>query len=231
MKNLKIFIPFLTLIMIFELLIYKFFKKKNSNISYNTMIKLFCITGGWSNDIINNFLKKKSKTNLDSNQVKLENYFESGFCKKNKFLDLKFLTTFKDDLKNIDGYWTGDNYKSSNKEKLDNNIKSTKYYYKDKDLIKLKSVQEIIQNENIINLARKCLNCEPILYNINCWYSFPNLKIDKTAAQMWHFDMDRPSWVKFFFYLSDCNKLEGPHCFIEKTQKNNGIPDEIRMMG
>ena len=35
---------------------------------------------------------------------------------------------------------------------------------------------------------------------------------DKKLHQWWHYDMDRPKWLKFFIYLTDCDEDNGPHC-------------------
>jgi hypothetical protein len=34
------------------------------------------------------------------------------------------------------------------------------------------------------------------------------------AAQMYHYDMDRPFFLKFFFYLTDVSPANGPHVFV-----------------
>lgn len=34
------------------------------------------------------------------------------------------------------------------------------------------------------------------------------------AAQMFHYDMDRPFFLKFFFYLTDVSPANGPHVFV-----------------
>ena len=108
----------------------------------------------------------------------------------------------------------GDKYNSRKKEKLSKEIKSTKYYYSGEDLVKLKSIQSFLIDDKLMNVARGYLNAEPILYNINCWYNFPSKTPDTNAAQLWHYDMDRPKWLKVFVYLTDCGKDNGPHCFV-----------------
>ena len=81
MTKFKIFSPILIILLIIEILLCKIFKKRNSNISYYSMINLFCISGGWSNDLINFFLKKKlSSKKINSN---LE-YDHNGYILKKK---------------------------------------------------------------------------------------------------------------------------------------------------
>ena len=48
---------------------------------------------------------------------------------------------------------------------------------------------------------------------------------------MWHIDLDRPKWVKFFIFLSDCTLNNGPHKFIESSHLTSKIPNEIVKKG
>ena len=43
--------------------------------------------------------------------------------------------------------------------------------------------------------------------------------------------MDSSKWVKFFFYMSDCDEKNGPHSFISGSHKDNGIPYNLRKLG
>jgi hypothetical protein len=59
------------------------------------------------------------------------------------------------------------------------------------------------------------------------WWSFPfSGKATSQAAQMFHFDMDRFKFIKFFFYLTDVTPETGPHCYIEKSHQR--IPAPVR---
>ena len=222
-----LYLPFF----IFEIYIYKIFKFKNTSVAYQSMIEYFCITGGWSNELIHKILKKKKLCKNEDQEIEIHNLKKDGYFIKKKFLSPKDVLEFKKELSKIDGYWYGDNYVSRVKEKINDEIKSTKYYYHANDLLKVNSVQKILSNNVIKNIASNYLDAEPILYNINCWYSFPSILPDSNAAQLWHFDMDRPKWLKLFFYISDCNENNGPHCYIKGTNRNNNIPFKIRKLG
>ena len=212
-----------------EVILFKIFQKKNTNLSYHAMVNYFCLTGGWSNNLLHNFLKKRKKK--ENTIYEIENLRRDGFLVKKKYLGNDDVKNFFEELSNINGYWLGDKYKSTHKEILSSQIKSTKYFYESEDLIKLKSVQSILMDKNLMDIAREYLEAEPILYNINCWYNFPSLEPDSNAAQLWHFDMDRPKWIKLFFYLTDCNEDNGPHCFVKGSHSNNSIPIKLRKLG
>lgn len=220
-------------IFIFELVMFKLFKIKNSQYSHSTMVNLFCISGGWTNRLINFFLKKKRISNINSIiNDKEKNFFENeGYLIKKKFLDIHFIQNFLRELNSLEGYWDGDNCINNKKEKLGINIKSTKFFYKSDDLVNLKCVKELLLNKSIIDSARELLDSEPIINNVSCWHSFVSKEPDKQAAQLWHFDMERPKWIKIFFFLTNCNSKNGPHCFISKTHKVGGIPKRLRMLG
>ena len=47
-----------------DLLRYKIFKTQNLKISHLFLIKMFCLTGGWSNKLVDFFLKKKLKKKI-----------------------------------------------------------------------------------------------------------------------------------------------------------------------
>jgi hypothetical protein len=78
-----------------------------------------------------------------------------------------------------------------------------------------------------LQVANNYLESAPIIDEFSCWWTFPSKKPDLNSAQLWHFDMDRPKWLKVFIFLTDCSKNSGPHCYISKTHKNNSIPPEI----
>ena len=222
-----LFFPFFLLEIIFFKIV-----KKNSWFSYRTMINLFCITGGWSNDFLHTILKKKEKKSKNNLKFREKKFFsKNGYLVKENYLNENLINNLRSELKTIKGYWAGDNFKSKGLEFFKNKVKTTKFYYTQKELLKLKSIQKIILQKNLINLARETLNAEPIISNVVCWHSFPSKKPDEQAAQMWHFDMERPKWIKFFIYLSDCNSLNGPHSFIIGSHKNDGIPKDLRMHG
>jgi hypothetical protein len=65
------------------------------------------------------------------------------------------------------------------------------------------------------------------------WWSFPSIdRLPKSeSAQMFHFDLDAPKWVKFFIYLSDVNSDTGPHFFVPGTHKVGARSSELLHRG
>jgi hypothetical protein len=57
------------------------------------------------------------------------------------------------------------------------------------------------------------------------WWHTDFLKTpDSDAAQLYHFDLDRPKWLKVFVYVTDVSESQGPHCFIEGSHKSGSLP-------
>ena len=226
--------PFILILLFVELFLFKFFKIKNSNLSYQMMIKLFILTGGWSNNLFHSFLSVKSKNIKDDDYSKnfSELFSKNGFFLERDFVLNEKCLSFKKQLVQIKGFWQGDNYSSKEKELLDiNDHKEVKFYYDSSDLIRLDLPKQLIFDPRILELATLSLKSKPILSNLNCWWSFPSKVPDKISAQWWHFDMDTPRWVKFFFYIDDCKDVNGPHLFIKGSHNNNCIPYSLRKMG
>jgi len=110
------------------------------------------------------------------------------------------------------------------------NPKTIKYQYFEQDVVQDPTVQKLIADESILAVSQEFLKSKPILDLISMWWS---TAISKTAssevAQLYHWDMERIKFVKFFFYLTDVDSNTGPHCFIKGS--NNGFPDSVRRDG
>jgi len=218
-------------------------RKKNSLRSYNIFLRLFFLTGGISNDIINFFVSKKPKKFLTNrgllskyDAVELKKYQEN--LKKNGYLILENILTTNEvdylanDLKKKDGFYLSDKNGVSAKQRLNlDNPAEVKFFYSSQDIINTKSFQKILFDSSLINFSQEYLNSYPVIDNISSWWSFPSNKPDKNAAQWWHFDLERPKWLKFFFFMTDCTLETGAHSFVKETHKNNGINWHLRKKG
>mgnify|MGYP001486375786 CR=1 FL=1 len=67
--------------------------------------------------------------------------------------------------------------------------------------------------------------------NIGVAVSYPSNKPSGDYAQLYHFDLDRIKWLKFFVYLTDVNENDGPHCYIEGTHKVFSKPYKLIKKG
>lgn len=242
-KNLSYVIYFLyTPIFITEIFLYFFFKKKNSQNSYQYFVKLFSLFGDKPLKFLSFFLSCRKKIIQD--KLNLENIFNSKIVLKNVIINLNKKGFFlrknflkKEVIKNIlkflntkKGFYYSDIYKSDKMFNLNlSNPKGTKFTYKANDLIESTVIQNLLVSPTILSVAQNYLGCLPKIDILTAWWSFPSKKADSSAAQFWHFDLDRPKWIKVFFFLTDCGEKNGPHKYIEGSHK--AISDDIRRKG
>ncbi len=99
------------------------------------------------------------------------------------------------------------------------------YDFDPQDLVNHPDVQALICDPSILAVAQQYVGARPVLDEINLWWSTAySSKADASAAQLYHFDMDRIRWLKFFIYLTDITTQSGPHCFVAGSHRTGGIP-------
>ncbi|MHB8482292.1 MAG: phytanoyl-CoA dioxygenase family protein [Nitrospiria bacterium] len=216
------------------------------------MIVLFCKTRGYSNDFLSWFIANvKKKYHFEntggllgefkendikniSSEIKEKGYYvfeqklSSGLCEKL----LHFALTEEFSVRPLD-----------NQERVSaspylitlydrSNPKGVRYDFDPQRIINNNDVQELFCDASILSIAQAYLGCKPVLDVTSMWWHTSYLKTpDKEAAQFYHFDMDRIKWIKFFVYLTDVNEKSGPHCFVAKSHRRNGIPPELLKYG
>jgi hypothetical protein len=85
---------------------------------------------------------------------------------------------------------------------------------------------------SLLAVAQDYLRAAPVLDIVTMWWHTALRDApDARAAQLYHFDMDRPRWLKFFIYLTDVGPENGPHCFIRGSHRTGGIADPLRAHG
>jgi hypothetical protein len=207
------------------------------------MLRFFYLTGGLSNDFINFFVSKKpfkketsfgifSKFKEDE-MLKYKNYLQdNGYVIFDNILNAEEVNNLINDFVEIEGFYASDDNIKSQKKKLNiNNPEAVKFYYNSQDVIDNENFQRLLFDSSLIKFAQSYLKSYPIIDNISSWWSFPSSIPDKNAAQWWHFDLERPKWLKFFFFLTDCTLENGAHCFVRGSHKNNGIRWSLRKKG
>ena len=109
---------------------------------------------------------------------------------------------------------------------------STKFDYDASRILENGSVQKLLVDNSLLSLIQGYLGSLPIVDLVAMWWSSSYKSTpDREAAQLWHFDMDRPKWLKVFVYLTDVGSENGPHSFIEGTHRRFGIPFALRSKG
>jgi hypothetical protein len=110
------------------------------------------------------------------------------------------------------------------------NERAIKYQYFERDLIQDPIIQELISDRSILAVSQAFLKSKPVIDLISMWWSTAVSKeASSEVAQLYHWDMERIKFLKFFFYLTDVDTDTGPHCYIKGS--NNGFPKSVRRDG
>jgi hypothetical protein len=211
-----------------------------------SLINLYCFTNGYSNSFLawavkifhhvyyfpssTGVLGELSNSQIDAitKLIRKNGYYifdsllPSDICQRLTSLALTHECTVRDSL--------DPNIKLS-VYNSDNPIATT-YWLKEEDLINNPDIQNLMTDMSILSIAQAYLETPPVLDIVTMWWSTP---ISKTAcsesAQLYHFDMDRIKWLKFFIYLTDVNTDNGPHCYIKSSHLYGNKPKSLLNRG
>ena len=99
-------------------------------------------------------------------------------------------------------------------------------------LVNHPEVQKLMVDPSIVAVAQAYVGASPVLDEVNMWWTTNgSRKADSAAAQLYHFDMDRIRWLKVFIYLTDVTDDHGPHSFVVGSHRTGAIPDALLKKG
>lgn len=102
------------------------------------------------------------------------------------------------------------------------------YRFAEETLIECEEVQRLLADRSLLSVAQDYLECPPVVDIVSLWWSVVNRNADRgrksTAAQLYHFDMDRVKWLKIFVYLTDVDSRGGPHCLVSGSHRSGAQP-------
>lgn len=107
--------------------------------------------------------------------------------------------------------------------------RTIKYQFLEKDLVQDSVIQKLVADPSILAVSQSFLGSKPVLDLISMWWSTASAKASSEVAQLYHWDMERIKFLKFFFYLTDVDTETGPHCYVKGS--NNGFPESVRRDG
>lgn len=214
--------------------------KKFSNKGYRAFRKMFVFTKGKSNDFLSKEISKivgkynevpnygvlKDIDKNTINQFKKDGYFVFDACLDNNQVDaiLNYARTTPVSYLN-----TTNNLQQYSKDKVifnENQPIAPRYDFTNDEILKCNTLQELIFDFSLLKFAQEYLECKPILDLAAFWWSAPFNGIGKNgAAQMYHFDLDRIKFIKFFFYITDVDTNTGPHCYVKGSHLD--LPEKI----
>jgi hypothetical protein len=112
---------------------------------------------------------------------------------------------------------------------------STKYEFEEELLLTIPTVRRLLADPSILAVAQAYLGSKPVLDLLSMWWSTARSReASAAAAQLYHFDMDRLKFIKFFVYVTDVGPENGPHVYVSGSVKrkprellrDDRIPDE-----
>lgn len=223
--------------------------KKTLPFAYQGMVHLFCITQGVSNDVLSVVIGKIKKRydfgmtegvlavpeNTEKQSV-IANLREQGyhvFAEKlpEEVCDslLAFAVSHPSTIRPMDGE-TGKKFTRGIYSR--GNPETVRYDFTQQDLLDNPDIQNLLADLSFATIAQDYLKAKPVLDVLAMWWHTNySDKPDMDAAQFYHFDMDRPKWLKFFIYLTDVNADNGPHTFVAGSHKTGNIPNTMLSKG
>jgi len=109
---------------------------------------------------------------------------------------------------------------------------TVRYDFPTQGLASNQDVQHLLADVSFAAIAQDYLGARPVIDVLSLWWSTDfSDRPDMESAQYYHFDMDRPKWLKFFIYLTDVSQGNGPHTFVAGSHRTGGIPSEILQKG
>jgi hypothetical protein len=111
---------------------------------------------------------------------------------------------------------------------------ATRYEIPEDRIFELPELQQVATDETLIAVAQAYLKCRPVNDLVAMWWSAAHgAGPSSEAAQLFHFDMDRLKFLKFFVYLSDVDEAHGPHVYVvashvrkpKPVRRDGRIPD------
>jgi hypothetical protein len=105
------------------------------------------------------------------------------------------------------------------------NPRAVRYECIQQTLMESRCAQQLVADPSILAVAQAYLRCDPVQDLVAMWWSTAvNKKASSAAAQLYHFDMDRIKFLKFFVYLTDVGPDNGPHCYIRRSHLRKPRP-------
>lgn len=96
------------------------------------------------------------------------------------------------------------------------NLVASNYRFSEERVVNELPVQKIMCDPAILHIAQTYIGSQISFTNCEMWWTTP-YKCNEAAselAQLFHFDMDRIKFLKFFLYLTDVEATSGPHCYV-----------------
>lgn len=198
---------------------------------YQAMIRLHCLTRGRANDLWHAWIRRRSPAARAPRSA-------------GKFDDPDFAANLREKGYHVFAARLDPSECAALREGLSRRVATTKpgnlrlaydaaaprdagYYYDEADILDLPAAQALLADGGFATLAARHLGVAPVLSIVMAWWTVARPPSDasrRALAQLFHFDMDRPKWIKFFVYLTDVGPEGGPHALIVGSHRAGDPP-------
>lgn len=219
---------------------------KTSQVAYQALITVFCITKGRSNDFFSWMLGKCRQPYIfnatpegvagelsgDALTTAVSELKERGYYVfKNRVSGdicdrlLAYATTHPCKMRPMDGEKPGAIVTTIYNR---NQPQAVRYEFSQEELLKNPDVQNLLADMSLPAFAQEYLGARPVIDIVALWWNtrFSDMP-DSEAAQYFHFDMDRFKWLKIFIYVTDVGPENGPHSFVAGSHRSGAIPSAL----
>lgn len=91
---------------------------------------------------------------------------------------------------------------------------AVRYDLDEQDVVASDAAQGLLADESLLAVAQEYLGSAPVLDLVAMWWSAAVGEVaSSSAAQQFHFDLDRFRFLKFFVLLTDVGDENGPHVY------------------
>jgi phytanoyl-CoA dioxygenase PhyH len=223
---------------------------KTPPFAYQAMVALFCLSGGRSNDVLSRIIGKlKPQYPLTQGagvlgdlstaasrrdivgQLRARGFYvfqqqlPADMCDRL----LQYALTQRCVTRRMDGGQPTQAVAATYPRGTPNAVR---YDFDLADLLANHDVQRLLADPSLVALAQDYLGSRPVIDVLSMWWHTDFSQTpDSQAAQYFHFDMDRPKWLKIFIYLTDVHAGSGPHTFVAGSHRTGGIPQTLLERG
>lgn len=104
---------------------------------------------------------------------------------------------------------------------------AVRYELDEAEIMGAGAAQRLAADRSLLELARRYLDGAPVQDLAAMWWSVPGRgAASSAAAQQFHFDLDRLSFLKVFVYLTAVGSENGPHVFVRSSHRD--LPTGLR---
>lgn len=97
---------------------------------------------------------------------------------------------------------------------------ATRYDFDEATLMTSEIIQRLAVDRSLRAVAQAYLGAEPVNDLVAMWWTIAHGGPSAEAAQLFHSDLDRVAWLKFFIYLTDVDSTTGPHVFVRGSHRS-----------